>query len=658
MAETVAEVRARIAEKRRELLRQKARELRQSGAADLPQLAADFSSGANRGLLSSVMALPDLAGAALNAVGLPGLAPQMLTSDNAIAAMNQLGLGQEAQTDMGRRVQRVGQSVGATLPMAAGIQATANMGRQGIGLLRPAVQAAKNAPLRSNLEELGAAVTGGIGGAIAQEVAPESRTAEMAGEMAGSLGPSMVSSGVRYLARGSDDVVPTMQGRIEDFRRAGSTPTVGQASGRQFPQRLEQTLGRMPGGSRLAVRAQDAAERIGRRVDDIATNVSAGEPTAIEAGRAVQRGVEDFAGRFKEVGKALYDQLDGFISPASRVSVENTDDAFRALTANIEGAENISGILKDPKLERLAKAFTEDASSGALPYRALKELRTAIGDRLGDASLVNDIPKSALSRIYKAITKDMQAAAESAGPEAVAALNRANRYWRAGRARIDDVLQPLANKVEPEAAFKHLVSSSREGATKLRAVMRSLTNDQAKVLTAAMVRRLGRATASQQDAEGAVFSMETFLTNWNKLSPAAKSVLFNSRTMPRMAGDLDAIARASASVREASQALPNPSGTAGGTANIAALSAAGGAAFAGDVTTPLVIGGLAVTTNGGARLMSNPKFVNWLAQTTRMPVARLPGQIARLATVAEDVPADVARDIQAYISAFSEQEAE
>ncbi len=66
----------------------------------------------------------------------------------------------------------------------------------------------------------------------------------------------------------------------------------------------------------------------------------------------------------------------------------------------------------------------------------------------------------------------------------------------------------------PEKVFQAAMSGTKDGATTLRAVMRSLPEDGQKAVSAAVIKRMGLANPGAQNAAGDAFSPNTFLTNW------------------------------------------------------------------------------------------------------------------------------------------------
>lgn len=148
----------------------------------------------------------------------------------------------------------------------------------------------------------------------------------------------------------------------------------------------------------------------------------------------------------------------------------------------------------------LAKSMAD----GKLPYEALKKLRTLVGTELENNSIVSDVPRSKWKAVYAALSQDMQNAADT--PQAKQAWNRANNYFAARMKRIDLLDSAIDKNGGPEKVFSALWSGAKDGNTTLRAVMQSIPPESQRDLSAAFIRRLGKAAPSAQNAEGDVFS--------------------------------------------------------------------------------------------------------------------------------------------------------
>jgi len=271
-----------------------------------------------------------------------------------------------------------------------------------------------------------------------------------------------------------------------------------------------------------------------------------------------------------------------------------------------------------------------EAAKGKLPYEAVKKLRTLVGNEMADGSIMSDVPRSKWKALYGALTEDLKGAADDAGPEASAAWNRANNYTRAGMRRLETIDHVVEKNGGPEAVFTAATSGTKEGATTLRAVMQSLPPEAQKTVSATVLRRLGRATPGRQNDLGEKFSTETFLTNWNSMSPQAKAVLFD-RYGPQFRGNMDQIAKVASNLRDGSKVFQNPSGTGQATTQTATVVSFATSLATGNVGVAGSIAGGVAGANLMARLMTHPPFVKWLATTTKAPPQALPALAVQLA---------------------------
>jgi hypothetical protein len=391
----------------------------------------------------------------------------------------------------------------------------------------------------------------------------------------------------------------------------------------------------------MAKTAQRQADDIGVSIEKQAAKL-APKSSAEQAGRAIEKGITGDGG-FREAFKAkqseLYSKLDSQIPPSTRVSVENTRKALSSLNQEISGAPELSRFFKNGKMQEIESALAADiggrdqvtnASQNALPYEALKKLRTLVGEEISDFSLNSSVPRSKWNALYSALSKDMESAAKASGEGATSAWQRANSYTRAGMRRME-VLDSVINKNGgPESVFKAATSGTREGASTLRAVMQSLPKDQQQMVTATVLRRLGRAKAGVQDDLGESFSTETFLTNWNSMAPEAKGVLFN-RYGPDFRKDMDQVAKVAANLRAGSAVFKNPSGTAQAGIQYTTAGAFVMAVLSGNAPAAAAIAGGVGASNLASRLMVKPEFVKWLAKATKVPVNAVPALGVQLA---------------------------
>ena len=577
--------------------------------------------------------------------------------------------------------ERIAEDVAAGMGTAGGmVKAGDVMGRAGNALVKRVGEVlATNR--RSQI------VAGGTGPGAASVVREEGGgpVAQVAAGVAGSLAPAAAAgarAAVRGAVRGGEAGRQRVADTIDSFEDAGAgTPTVGQATQSRVARAVESALAKALGGAgRMTAKAEAEAAGMGAKVEQMTSQLSP-RAGAEPAGRAIKAGIDDFVRQFKADAGVQYDRLDRHLPKGSRVEVANTRAALESLNADIPGAPNVSQLFKNARMKGIEGALKADVDGvdgvyaalpawqrqlldqmppvqrtatlnglvdGKLPYEALKKLRTLVGDELATPSLVSDVPRSKWKALYAALSEDLGAAARESGPQAERALRRANRFYEAGMKRVDDVLSPIVAKGDPEDIFRAATSGTKEGATTIRGVMKSLPDESQRVLSATMLRRLGKATPGNQNDLGEVFSAETFLTNWNRMAPEAKKSLFAPMT-PRMRRDLDEIAAVAANMREGSKVFANPSGTAQAAANNITTGAALVSLLTGQWHVAGSIAAGVAGSNLAARLMTNPDFVRFLAGSAKAPIEQIPAQLNQLFQLSMNMKRSERRDVRDFI---------
>lgn len=565
--------------------------------------------------------------------------------DAAAAQADEWGM-RRPQTATQRVVADIGEGLTGT-GLTMGVGGLLNMGRQAVQTAAPTVASRIGDFLTAQPVLQGVSTATGVGaGSIARESGAGEGT-QAAASVLGALAPGGASyatgASLRGLARGRDGT--QMQQTIDDFAKLGATPSVGQASGNRMVQGAENLLAGGPTSAGVMGRfAEKQAEQIGaglqRQGESLMRNAS-GE----RAGRAIERGMDTFRGNTGATKRALYWQADQFIPGQTPVNLGETWREVVQLTTPTPGAQATTQALVNPRIQQLRETLQQDiaAGGGQISYEAMKRIRSDIGEAITDFSLSPDTPTRELKRLYGALSRDMEAAAQARGPAAAAAAKRANNYTRAAADRLETVQRVIDKNGGPEKVFEAAMSGTRDGGTTLRAVMQSLPQDGQKAVTAAVIKRMGLATPGVQDAAGDVFSAQTFLTNWNRVSPEAKRALFD-RHGPQFSNDMDRIARVAQNIRDGSKVFANPSGT----ANRAAAITYGGSLVASLLdpslaTTGALVAGGAVA-NVSARLMTNPRVVRYLAAITPLPKGSVPAVLNAMRREADEKGDDDLRE--------------
>lgn len=602
-----------------------------------------------RNTLEGVAGIPDAFGG--NALGkLVEMAtgqPQASYTDLARNLSDKLGLP-TADTAEERVMSDIGRGIsGTAVTMGAGGLASQAPGV--VGRVGQFFSAGPGMQTLSTVTGTGAAgLTRERGGSEGQQIA-----AGLIGGLAPGAIPAAAAGSVRTLARGGEAGRQQMTQGIQQFERAGTSPTLGQVSPNARAQYAEAGLRNAPGAASVVRRRLEGqSEELGQQVENLAGRLSPAQG-AERGGKAIEAGItgpSGFMQRFKQESAKLYAQVDQQIPKGTPVNASATQQTLANLTTPIPGAKQTSQTLMNGKVNAIAQAFSEDlaAGQGRISYDAMKQLRSQIGEMIGDTTLTVDTPTRQLRQLYGAMSEDLtQAAMATKNPQAISAAKRASNYYKAGMGRVEEVERVIDRSGGPEAVYRAMFSNSREGGTTLRKVMQSLDGKSQRDLAAVTLRRLGRANPSAQDDLGEVFSPTTFLTNWNKMAPEAKRALFD-RFGTGFRDDLDTIAATTSKMRDAAQILPNPSGTAPAAAQATAYGTIATSLAMMEPTVAAGVAGAMGTANLGARAFTSPKVVKWLAQQTKLPAGSLPAQLAILAQIAKTD--DAAAELHAQLT--------
>ncbi|ANN76818.1 glycoside hydrolase family 73 protein [Bordetella flabilis] len=578
-----------------------------TGLAALPEAAVN-------GVISGVNALGgDLpkadVGAALSALGLPEPknAGERVAQDVAGSMAGAAGVAGAARRVVDPLVTSAGQRIASLLSAAPGAQVAS------------------------------AAASGAAGGAARESGAGP--MAQVGAALAGGVGPAMLlglgRQATRAVLGATDANRPNMLANIDAFNAAGTTPTVGQATQGRIAQALDSVLSRTPGGAGVMNRkAINQAADISGGVDDVVKGLTPNAGT-VEAGEAIASGLDDFKAGVKGLQTHLYDKLDQYLPASTPIAVARTKAALNALNSDIVGAPALSAMFKNGRIEGIEKALNSDLSSApipyghrlpgqpprapaTLPYESIKKLRTLVGKEIDNHTFTSDVPRDKWRALYAALSEDLGDAAKKAGPEATDTWRWANKFSKDQLGRLE-ALDSVAGRDTPEKIFNAAMMGSADGDTVLRRVVSALPKENRRALAAAVVRRMGRALPGQQNDAGDAFSTSTFLTNWNRLSPAARQTLFGRTGKDGLLDQLNNVAKVASNVRDGSKVFANPSGTSGAMA--ANLLGAGGIASALTGNVPALTSAIAVPlmANVAARKLTNPEFVRSLAERAWSP---------------------------------------
>jgi hypothetical protein len=522
----------------------------------------------------------------------------------------------------------------------------------------PYAALAPEAPIAGALSAAG-------GGAASQATAeagggPVAQT--LAGLAAGGL--PVVGAGVAGLARtaargAGADAAAAVQARIANAAENNVPLTAGQATGSRGLQAAEKTSGNLWGGGPIHATAETQTKAIGTDVQNIVDNLNPGGATLTPtgAGEAINTGVAATKQSMRQAEQAAYGKVDALVPASSPVDVSGTLGKLDRLATPTPGAAATTGALVSPTITTLRDNLASDtaANGGILPYSAARQVRTALGNNIDWGFAPADpVTNGALKQVYGALGDDLDAHASAISPQAASTVSDASALYKTNQDK-RDLLDTIVNKAGgPEAVYQAATSGTKQGATKIGNVMSALDPQNANVVRATVLSKLGQAVPSAADSTGS-FNAATFLTNWNKLAPEAKDALFNGASAPAgLRSSLDSLTQTVSTLRDAGHTLENPSGTGSSLGHIIGV---------GNMVSDLLIGlftghpaaltGLAlpVVNRVVARSLVNPRTARWLATTTKLPRSAIPNAVNQLSKMGQATNDPDARDLAAALQA-------
>jgi len=477
------------------------------------------------------------------------------------------------------------------------------------------------------------------------------RAGEIAlGSIAQGVAPVAIK-GFKWIIRGGEKDAIAMREAIADFKAIDPKirPTLGMVTENKVIDQIENTFANVPFSAPVMRQAAETTQnQIGEAVGNLVSKgLNFSKPvTSEQAGKFIQEsikgtgkgkvglgatefGVDNQVGwlqKFKNTSAKLYDDVK--VPDKLPVSLTNTQAFLKNEIGEFKGIEPIAKLFQDPKVAKLYEGIQKSAvktadgiETGAMTYSQAKQLRTYIGQKLASASLIDTTPRSVYKRMYGELTNDINRTVASVGKDAVAKAQLADNFYKTNIKAWDDFLEPIAKKADLDNLIPQLLTKSKVGSTALKGLTNELTNEQKKVLVSAFVDKLGKTEISgdlQILGRTNSFNTSQFLKNWQNITPEAKEALFSgSKDLNLLKNSLDQVARAGTRFDRQNPFKDISGTTTKGTAGTGVFIASGAGAVVGATGNPLFLLGIPIFGYGGAyatKLMSNPKFVEWLAK--------------------------------------------
>lgn len=428
---------------------------------------------------------------------------------------------------------------------------------------------------------------------------------------------------------------PPIAERVADLERLGIDPTLA-GTGGPLTQRTAQTLaGNIATGGPII----RAAERTRGQTTDALERVAGSYGSADgrdAAGRVLRGAAEDGAQRLRQEGSAAYAPINALDSNPTPIPLTNAAASMQDSLSIFQTPELRDWFTRNAtELSTLRDVLSR--SDNQVTFGEARRLRSIVGSMLDDPQVFNSQSQSGLRSLYGSLSDDISEGARLlGGDDAANSLSRADSIYAANRSRADNVLKQFyqsrgGREVTDAEAYNRLLSAARttgnrSSANMVRQIRDSVSPEEWGDIGGGIIRTLG--------GEGDQFSIAKFATEYEKLTPEARRIMFGGRGRETEFADLNALARV-ARQQERAGRFYNSSESGNTLGNLSGATALAGAAASGNVPVVAGIIGAGVMGNGLARILTSPGVARWAAGSTRTAV-RDAEQLARRSDVFRD----------------------
>jgi hypothetical protein len=523
-----------------------------------------------------------------------------------------------------------------------GLQAARRVAASGQPVTRQAIQ--------SNLTRRAAgegAVIGGVAGAAQGDTLQERGTNALIGTFAGGTLGALGQAGSNALAnRAARTVTPGAGAEVQQAAdnlgidvipavTGGTTArivTSGAKQGFVSARPIDKAVDRMTGQA-LSAR-ENIADNVGQRLD------------AEDAGNVIRNAGKVFSERTSRIGGKLYDRVEKFGGGQQfplTSGVAKADEWLADLGRSVQG--------KDGTIYKEVKALRDKMAAGQFDVMSIPRTRDEFRSQLQERGLRGSTLDTAIGQILREAEQDILNGLQASGnTRAVGAFKTASEFWKKRVETIDDFFSPILGKNAPKSgeqvvtALERLANPQTGNASQLVGIMKAMPPREANSVRATIINRMGTATpGAAVDKQAPTFSFDTFMTNWNNMSPRAKAAMFP----PEHRAAINDLAKVAEAVKAAGSSA-NRSNTAGALTTQGVISTLGWWAL-----EPLQLGSGLVAQYAVGRLMASPKFARMLARAPRQNTPQAKKAFsAQLGNLAKAEPA-LAREIGLYQQALA-----
>lgn len=421
---------------------------------------------------------------------------------------------------------------------------------------------------------------------------------------------------------------------VQTFKELGIEPTLADVSNSAGLQNFVKDI--PIAGKPITEALQKQVNKITNQIQEV---VASKGGTYKQAGKEILKAADNIIEKSKLRDQQLYGKVDEFIPAETPITMNNT---FKALQdRKVQITSSVSG----GKVAGYNKFITDIQNNIAqgkqVPYDSLTALRSEVGTSL--QGKLEPQERSALNKIYTGLTNDIKDNIQKTDLDkigkqsALQAWEKANTSHRLRTRFIQENIQPLLDKGTPEEVYKFATSQSKIGGTKIGQIMRSLNEPQKDFIRATFVKDLGLAQKGAQSAKADVFSPQKFMAEYSILKKnGTEKAIFTPEQVT-----------AYNRLNKVVELTKNTEQTGKSNQLLQAIGLGSVGFSTGGLGLIPAIGGGRISAN----LMTNPKFINWLAVTTQTTPKELPKQINRLSSIAAANP-EIRDDILEFVANF------
>lgn len=277
-------------------------------------------------------------------------------------------------------------------------------------------------------------------------------------------------------------------------------------------------------------------------------------------------------------------------------------------------------------------------------FKAFRDLRTNVGRAIKGTRDLGQ--RTQLQRLYGVMSDDLKDFVKTKGADAEQKYEFFNSVAKQSAVQRVALEKAIKNEGGAGEVFTKAMRGSSDDAGRISRVMGAMDEEGKNTFRSVVLHRMGRVGGAQTGP----FNADTFLKNWDKMSVEGKNVLFSGGNW-QTAGlrkSLDSLTNALTDMKASGQLKS----TLGKEMGAVGKSVSHGVGLLGALYTlrefghpmlqlmeghPFAAAGTVATAAAAlvvnpvmSHVLTNPKLVSWLAQSTKMPKSGLPAMMVQL----------------------------